>query len=81
MKLKIATRVFIEEYLIYDFLNYHLNLGVDEIHLFDSYSTDKTMDIIKDIREKDERVVLVESNVNLRHTGYYQQSQVISRVP
>ena len=35
MKLKIATRIFNEKYFIWDFLNYYLDLGVEEIHLVD----------------------------------------------
>ena len=51
MRLKIAARIFNDEYFIEDFLKYYLNLGVDEIHIFDGKSTDNTIKIINCFKE------------------------------
>jgi len=78
LKLKIATRIFNEEYFIEDFLNFYLNIGVDEIHIFDGKSTDKTIKLIRNLKEKSKElrnnIILVSSNKKFRHTSYLKQT-------
>ncbi|TFF90475.1 MAG: glycosyltransferase [Promethearchaeota archaeon] len=80
IKLKIGTRIFNEEYLIHDFINHYLKLGADEIHFYDSSSTDKTLEIIKEISRNNERIIIVESDSNLKHTSYYVQTQICNKI-
>lgn len=71
--------MFNEEYFIKEFLYYYLNLGIDEIHIFDGKSTDKTINLIKDLKKKSNRksknIILVCSNENFRHTSYLRQTR------
>lgn len=78
MKLKIATRIFNEEFFIDDFLKFYLNGGVDEIHFFDGESTDKTINLIRNFKNKSKslnnKVILVCSNKKFRHRSYLKQT-------
>lgn len=69
MLAKIATRVFNEEQFTNDFIQYYLDLGIDEIHFFDSGSQDRTLDIIRGWMRKNPAVKLVISGPELRHTN------------
>ena len=52
MKFKIATRIFNEEHFIEAFLRYYLNLGANEICIFDGESTDNSLKIINRMQNK-----------------------------
>jgi len=78
VKLKIATRIFNEEYFIEDFLRYYIELGIEEIHVFDCKSTDKTIQILKRVRNNStdfkDKIIIAGSNKNFRHTNYLNQT-------
>jgi hypothetical protein len=75
MKIKIAVRVYNEEYFIGHFLNYYLNLGVDEIHIFDCESNDSTIEDIEAIQNRHNEIILVESNKKFRHFNHLNQTR------
>jgi hypothetical protein len=75
MKIKIAVRVYNEEYFIGHFLNYYLNLGVDEIHIFDCESNDSTIEDIEAIQNRHNEIILVESNKKFRHFNHWNQTR------
>ena len=79
MRFKIATRIFNEEYFIEAFLRYYLNLGADEICIFDGYSTDNSLKIIKQLQNQSHyskaNIKIVCSDKKYRHKGYSQQTQ------
>lgn len=79
MRFKIATRIFNEEYFIEAFLRYYLNLGANEICIFDGDSTDNSLKIIEQMQNQSH---FFKSNINIvcsdkkyRHKGYLQQTQ------
>lgn len=74
MKLKLATRVLNEEYFINTFLEYYVNLGVDEIHIFDCSSYDNTLNIISAWQSKHKGIILALSDKRFRHTSYINAS-------
>ncbi len=69
MKLKIATRTLNSEYFIEFFLDYYIKGGADEIFIFDSDSTDRTKEIIRNYQNKNSKIHLVVSSKDLRHSN------------
>lgn len=80
MLIKIATRVLNEEQFIDTFIQYYLDLGVDEIHFFDSGSQDQTLNIIKNWSRKNPAVKLIISDHELRHTSSSIETRVCNRI-
>ncbi|MFX0133238.1 MAG: glycosyltransferase family 2 protein [Candidatus Hodarchaeota archaeon] len=80
MKIKIATKIYNEEYYIDYFIKYHLESGIDEIHIFDAASDDKSLKIIKKWQEKTDRVKLIESNIELRLTTDQHETAVCNKI-
>jgi hypothetical protein len=80
MKINIVTRVLNEIYFLDTFIRYYLDLGVDEIHFFDSKSTDKTPETIKNWHKKHPGVQLIRSSRKLLHTGYSKETEICNRV-
>ena len=79
MRLKIATRIYNEEYFIEAFLRYYIALGANEICIFDGDSTDNSLKIIEQMQNQSH---FFKSNINIvcsdkkyRHNGYLQQTQ------
>jgi len=62
MKLKIASRIFNEEYFIDFFLDYYIKIGADEIHIFDGDSDDNTLDIIHLWTQKNNNIKIILSD-------------------
>ena len=79
MRFKIATRIFNEEHFIEAFLRYYLNLGANEICIFDGYSTDNSLKIIEQMQNQSHffksNIKIVCSDKKYRHIGYLQQTQ------
>ena len=79
MRLKIATRIFNEEYFIEAFLRYYLDLGADEICIFDGYSTDNSLEIIEQMQNQSQffksNIKIICSDKKCRHKGYLQQTK------
>ena len=61
----IITQIKNEENKIYDWLVYHINEGFDTIVLIDDHSTDKTIDIVNEVREQYNVNIIVEESVFL----------------
>jgi hypothetical protein len=80
MKIKVAARVLNEMYFLNTFIEYYLDLGVDEIHFFDSKSTDKTVETIKARQKKNPAVKLILSHKKLRRTSYSREVDVCNRI-
>ena len=80
MVIKIATKVFNEEQFIDTFIQYYLNLGISEIHFFDSGSTDQTVPLIKQWCHKNSNIKLIISSPKLRHTSYSIETAVCNQV-
>lgn len=66
MKVNIATKVFNEEWYLDFFIRYYLDLGIDEIHFFDSASHDRTLEIIHEWSKKEQSVKLIITDEELR---------------
>jgi len=80
MKINIVTKVLNEMYFLDTFIRYYLDLGVDEIHFFDSQSTDKTLETIKNWHKKHPGVQLIRSSKKLLHTSYSKETEVCNLV-
>ena len=80
MKIKIITRVLNEKYFLDTYIRYYLDMGVDEIHFFDSQSTDGTLESIKAWEKKDKRIQLIKSSKKFRHTSVSKQTEVCNMV-
>lgn len=80
MYIKIATKTFNEEMFVDTFIQYYLNLGIDEIHFFDSGSTDQTVAIINHWSQKNPNIKLIVSDPDLRHTSYSIETAVCNKV-
>ncbi len=80
MKINIVTKVLNEMYFLDTFIRYYLDLGVDEIHFFDSQSTDKTVETIKAWHKKNPAVQLIRSSKKLLHTSYSKETGVCNLV-
>jgi len=80
MKINLATRVLNEMYFLDTFIQYYLDMGVDEIHFFDSESTDDTAKTIKSRGKKNPAVKLIRSHKKLRLTSYKKEVEVCNLV-
>lgn len=80
MVIKIATKVFNEEQFIDPFIAYYLNLGIAEIHFFDSGSTDQTIPLINQWQHQNTQIKLIASTPSLRHTSYSVETTVCNQV-
>ncbi|MCU0285169.1 MAG: glycosyltransferase family 2 protein [Acidobacteria bacterium] len=80
MKINIVTKVLNEMYFLDTFIRYYLDLGVDEIHFFDSESTDKTIETIKNWHKKHKGIQLIKSSKKLLHTSYSKETEVCNLV-
>lgn len=78
--LKVATRVLDEEYFLDAFLNHYVKHGADEIHIFDSGSSDGTLRTIQSWQSKTDSVKLIQLDDRFRHTSRSQQTFVCNHV-
>jgi hypothetical protein len=63
-----------EEYLLETFFRHYQALGADKIYVFDCWSTDGTLDIVKRWESESNLVQLVLSDPKYRHSSYQQQA-------
>jgi hypothetical protein len=80
MKINLVTKVLNEMYFLDTFIRYYLDLGVDEIHFFDSRSTDQTVETIKSWQQQNPAVQLIISHKKLRHTSFSKETEACNRV-
>ncbi len=80
MLIKIATRVHNEEYFMKTFLDYYLGLEVDEIHIYDSFSTDKTDKIINTYIKKSKPIIKINLKKDYLHRDYFEQDRLCNEI-
>ncbi len=80
MKVKIGTRVLDESYFIETFMEHYLDMGVDEIHVFDSGSQDGTVEVVRGYEARGEPVRLVSVGPDLRHISRAREALLCNHI-